>query len=206
MRTNFRYGTFLSATALLWAGCERASFRFSYYDDHPVHVSHVCSEHCYDHCYDGGRVVVIRGHRHGHDCGHFWDGRHWVIVRAGLHPHHGAHVCSPSCHHHYYDGARLVVLDGHRHRPGCGHEWDGRFWVRIGKAPARSHGHAYTKGGPRKDREAAPPSAGRERSERGKSRADDSRPRGQDRSRDRDDASGTMKSKSGKSKSKKDDR
>ena len=39
------------------------------------------------------------------------------------------HVCTKDCHHHYHDGTRLVVTRGHRHGPGCGHVWNGRYWV-----------------------------------------------------------------------------
>lgn len=48
------------------------------------------------------------------------------------------HVCVRGCNHHYYNGARLVSLRGHRHRAGCGHHWSGTFWVR---ASGGSHGH-----------------------------------------------------------------
>ena len=39
------------------------------------------------------------------------------------------HVCTPDCHEHYYDGEKLVILRGHRHGPGCGHVWNGKYWV-----------------------------------------------------------------------------
>lgn len=51
---------------------------------------------------------------------------------------HVDHVCTEHCHHHYYDGDRVVVLREHRHGPGCGHYWDGRHWVVVvQKSPAR---------------------------------------------------------------------
>ena len=59
---------------------------------------------------------------------------------------HADHVCSHDCHDHYYDGARVIVIgSGHRHHPGCGHDWDGRHWVVVGKAPATHHAHRPTK-------------------------------------------------------------
>jgi hypothetical protein len=51
----------------------------------------------------------------------------YVVVEEG-------HICGPYCHDHYWDGARVVVVRGHRHGPGCGHEWDGHYWVAVGKA------------------------------------------------------------------------
>jgi hypothetical protein len=46
------------------------------------------------------------------------------------------HVCSRDCHDHYWDGRRVVVIQsGHRHYPGCGHEWDGGRWVVVANAP-----------------------------------------------------------------------
>ena len=51
-----------------------------------------------------------------------------------------AHVCAYDCHHHYYNGSRLVVLrSGHHHGPSCGHHWDGTYWVAL-TSPLR-HGH-----------------------------------------------------------------
>jgi hypothetical protein len=47
---------------------------------------------------------------------------------------HEDHVCHHGCHHHYWDGHRVVVLKGHRHGPGCGHYWDGEYWVVERKA------------------------------------------------------------------------
>lgn len=42
------------------------------------------------------------------------------------------HICSHDCHDHYWDGRRIVVLkSGHRHYPGCGHRWTGRYWVVV---------------------------------------------------------------------------
>ncbi len=49
-----------------------------------------------------------------------------------------AHVCTHGCHHHYYNGSRLVVLrSGHRHGPGCGHHWSGTYWVVRRGSPVR---------------------------------------------------------------------
>lgn len=39
------------------------------------------------------------------------------------------HVCTRNCYNHYYNGSRVVVLRHHRHHPGCGHVWNGRYWV-----------------------------------------------------------------------------
>lgn len=41
---------------------------------------------------------------------------------------HTEHVCTHDCHH-FYNGTRLVVIDGHRHGHGCGHHWDGGHWI-----------------------------------------------------------------------------
>ncbi len=43
------------------------------------------------------------------------------------------HVCDERCYDHVYNGSRVIVLRGHRHGPGCGHRWNGRYWV-IAKA------------------------------------------------------------------------
>lgn len=39
------------------------------------------------------------------------------------------HVCDVDCHEHYVRDGRVVVIEKHRHGPGCGHEWDGGHWV-----------------------------------------------------------------------------
>jgi hypothetical protein len=39
------------------------------------------------------------------------------------------HICTPDCLDHYFDGEQLIFLRGHRHGPGCGHVWNGRYWV-----------------------------------------------------------------------------
>lgn len=76
------------AIALVCAGCRLNSLSFSYHDDDyhhrphvvtRVHTGHVCHSGCHDHYWDGGRVVVLSGHRHGPSCGHYWDGSHWSI-------------------------------------------------------------------------------------------------------------------------------
>jgi len=41
------------------------------------------------------------------------------------------HVCDVNCHEHYEHEGRVVVVERHRHGPGCGHEWDGRRWVIV---------------------------------------------------------------------------
>jgi hypothetical protein len=57
---------------------------------------------------------------------------------------HTAHVCTYDCNEHYWDGASVVVLTGHRHGPHCGHSWDGAHWmiVREGKARRAHRRHA----------------------------------------------------------------
>jgi hypothetical protein len=100
-------------------------------------VVHVCSNRCRDHYWDGSRLVYLTGHRHRPGCGHFWNGTHWVVVSTRPYPHgqgHGhahAHVCTRACRNHYYDGRTVVTIKGHRHGPGCGHYWDGTYWVRV---------------------------------------------------------------------------
>jgi hypothetical protein len=41
-------------------------------------------------------------------------------------------VCGHHCHEHYWDGGRVVVMKGHVHGPGCGHDWNGRYWISVG--------------------------------------------------------------------------
>lgn len=50
-----------------------------------------------------------------------------------------SHVCGPGCHDHYWDGSRVLVIRGHRHGPGCGHDWDGRYWITVRKTPVHVH-------------------------------------------------------------------
>lgn len=122
---------------------------------------------CHDHFYNGERYVYVRGHRHGPNCGHEWSGRYWVPARfvsdrgpdrrgPVRHDHdrdrgrydrdrddhrrgigHTSHVCSRSCHDHFFDGAKLVYLKGHHHSPNCGHYWNGKHWV-LGSRKGRS--------------------------------------------------------------------
>ncbi len=131
----------------LGTGCGDGSFSFDYFDDdrprraRVVHVDtgHHCGPGC-EHFYDGGRYVVIQGHRHGPGCGHLLEGPHWIVVqRSAPVATHVEHVCSYDCHHHYWDGGRLVVIQGrHRHGPGCGHAFDGRRWlVTVSRGPDR---------------------------------------------------------------------
>jgi hypothetical protein len=51
---------------------------------------------------------------------------------------HRTHVCTEACHHHYYNGTRVVVLDGHRHGPGCGHLWNGTHWIIVRDTPSHA--------------------------------------------------------------------
>lgn len=39
------------------------------------------------------------------------------------------HICGRTCDQHYWNGARLVVLNNHHHGPRCGHHFDGSHWV-----------------------------------------------------------------------------
>lgn len=49
------------------------------------------------------------------------------------------HICTPHCHDHYYDGERMIYIKGdHRHGPGCGHTWNGTYWVRSNVVPTPS--------------------------------------------------------------------
>ena len=97
---------------------------------------HVCTLSCHDHYYDhdGRKVVIQSTHRHGSDCGHHWSGSRWLLVAStGLKPVLG-HVCTRSCHNHYYLGEKLVVIKGnHRHQDNCGHRWTGKRWVIVKK-------------------------------------------------------------------------
>ena len=100
--------------AVLCAGCHGGHLSVQYnghraHRTHYVDTAHVCTRHCQDHYYDGSRVVVIREHRHGSGCGHRWDGGHWVANRHVPGPTPVVHVCRRDCHHHYYDGDRLIV-------------------------------------------------------------------------------------------------
>lgn len=61
---------------------------------------------------------------------HDYDDRPQQVVHVNR-----SHVCGPDCHEHYWNGSRVVVIRGHRHGPGCGHDWDGRYWVLVSKTP-----------------------------------------------------------------------
>jgi len=106
---------------------------------------HVCDRNCDNHYYDDGRLIVLKDHHHGPNCGHRWDGTHWVLASyrtpsrgvqptrvistpAGVAP---GHQCTSSCLNHHYDGTRVVVLDNHVHRKGCGHAFNGTHWIDI---------------------------------------------------------------------------
>ncbi len=133
----------LGAVCLLAVGCGGGSYSFSYNEERPVretrvHTAHVCNHDCHHHYYDGTRLVVLRGHRHSRSCGHHWNGAHWVAVKRIPTRTRVAHVCTRECHHHCYDGTRLVVLKGHRHGRGCGHRWNGTHWLMGGKVPTRT--------------------------------------------------------------------
>jgi len=78
------------------SGCRLNSLSIGYHDDDyghhggshvvtRIHSGHVCSSSCHDHYWDGGRIVVLSGHRHGPDCGHYWGGSNWVVKVK--HPH-----------------------------------------------------------------------------------------------------------------------
>lgn len=144
------HATFLAAgLAVLLPACQEGAVSLHYHDQAPrpapvrtVHVSHICTRDCHEHFYDGGRVVAVVGHRHGPGCGHEWSGKYWVLsgrVSVSPRPSAAVHVCSRDCHEHYYDGRAVVTIVGHRHGPGCGHAWDGRHWVVVGKVAAPPH-------------------------------------------------------------------
>ena len=68
------------------------------------------------------------------------------VVRVHKHTHayaHPPHVCTHDCHDCYWDGARVVVIKGHRHGPGCGHVWSGKNWVVVKKGRAKRHHHPH---------------------------------------------------------------
>ena len=97
---------------------------------------HVCTLSCHDHYYDhDGRKVVIQSvHRHGRDCGHHWSGSRWLLAVSSLLTPSTSHVCTRSCHNHYYVGEKLVVIKGsHHHDDHCGHRWTGKRWVVVRK-------------------------------------------------------------------------
>jgi len=118
---------------LLLAGCPRGHYSVEYHEDGPDRGHrdsvHVCSRSCNQHYYDGERLVILKNHHHCEGCGHHWNGTRWVLYDRGPRRHRARHVCSRSCDHHYYDGSNLIVLEGHRHGPNCGHHWDGTYWV-----------------------------------------------------------------------------
>lgn len=96
----------------------------------PAPDSHDCHDGC-DHHWDGVRFVVVAGHRHGHGCGHERHGNRWVVARVVAPARSDlddSHSCHDDCDHHW-DGVRFVVLTGHRHGHGCGHERHGNRWV-----------------------------------------------------------------------------
>ena len=109
---------------------------------HRVDRGHVCTRACNAHYYDrGGQLVVIKGHRHGPNCGHRWNDGRWVVIGTGggrpvarpigrpVRPiANRPHVCTRGCSH-FYDGKRLVALKGHVHGRNCGHRWDGNRWI-----------------------------------------------------------------------------
>ena len=98
------------------------------YEDVVIEQRHICTDACHNHFYNGNRVVVIRGHRHGPNCGHRFSGRYWI---RGQRPRRASvrHVCTRNCHNHVFRGGRLVTIRGHQHDRRCGHIWNGQYWV-----------------------------------------------------------------------------
>lgn len=148
------YLTLFASVTLLAAGCADGRFSFSYYDNEPRparvahvyrHTGHICTPDCHEHYWDGGRILVLSGHRHHRGCGHIWDGGHWVVVgkaRAGYGRGHKAKVKKVKHIHGHscgcaFDGRGhkwVTVKRGHVHRRGCGHRFiDGRWTIRIGR-------------------------------------------------------------------------
>ena len=41
-----------------------------------------------------------------------------------------AHIHTDHCGH-YYHGNTVYHMQGHRHGPGCGHNWNGKLWVSV---------------------------------------------------------------------------
>ena len=107
---------------------------------------HVCGHGCNHHYWNGHELVGLTGHVHGHRCGHSWSGKRWIVELAAqiVTEHHG-HTCTRACDHHFWDGARLVILTGHRHFRGCGHKWSGHRWVSTGKIKANRGHHKQEK-------------------------------------------------------------
>jgi len=148
----------LLPAAIAWsfvAGCSGGSLSLNYYEPRPVVYSrpvyvrehHICSHDCHDHYWDGHGVVVLRDrHRHGPGCGHYWDGSHWTVsARISKNGHdaevavrpqkarrivhnHGPHC---GCAYDRRGNKWIVVQEGHRHGPGCGHVLiEGRWSIR----------------------------------------------------------------------------
>lgn len=68
------------------------------------------------------------------------DPRPAKVVRVHKHTRHvheHRRVCTRDCHDCYWDGTQVVIIEGHRHGPGCGHVWDGKHWVVVKKAKAK---------------------------------------------------------------------
>jgi len=105
------------------------------FEDVVIDRRHICNDGCFNHYYNGNRVVVLRGHRHGPDCGHRFNGRYWIRgkrVRRG----NVRHVCTRNCNNHVFQGGRLITLRGHQHNRRCGHVWNGNHWV-VGRGRGR---------------------------------------------------------------------
>jgi hypothetical protein len=156
--TAMKTGTFIGcgiaacavALGLLTTACSLRGVSVAVYDDdHDHHVSCVHSATC-GHAFDenAGRWIIIRRHVHGPGCGHDYLNGRWIVVRRArvVHREPEIHVVEVDrCHHHHgcphvYDGVRwIVVKSGHRHGPGCGHDFfDGRWVVHVRKvSPSR---------------------------------------------------------------------
>lgn len=101
-----------------------------------VPARHVCTRAC-NHYWNGSRIIDVQGHRHGPGCGHDWNGTYWIAARAHRgtvvvpkrRGHHASrHVCTRACNH-FWNGSRIIDVQGHRHGAGCGHAWNGTYWV-----------------------------------------------------------------------------
>ncbi|MCH8243948.1 MAG: hypothetical protein IH897_15240 [Planctomycetes bacterium] len=89
--------------------------------------------------YDHDRHGYAHGEVVHHDYVHHEPASVRVYTRRG-------HVCGFDCHDHYWNGVKLLVLDGgHRHGPHCGHHWSGSRWTLVAKKAGKSHHHKGAK-------------------------------------------------------------